>query len=151
MNLGGENMKRLIIAAIALAVVPLASAEMYKYVDKNGKTVYTDQPPADADAHRIAGPSSAQPAKSFVEKDKELQKGRDKAADDTKKAADKEKVSNAKKENCDNARQRLAVYTEGGRVMKQNKETGEREFLSDDEIESERVKAQKDVTEACGK
>jgi hypothetical protein len=145
-------MKRFIAAAIALAVVPLASAELYKYVDKNGKTVYTDQPPADADAKRITGPSApAANGKSYVEKDKELQKGRDKTTEDSKKAADKEKRADAKKEQCDNAKQRLAVYTEGGRVMKQNKETGEREFLNDDEIEAERAKAQKDVDGICGK
>ena len=145
-------MKRLIVAALALAVVPLASAALYKYVDKNGKTVYTDQPPADADAKRITGPSAPAAApKSYVEKDKEVEKGREKARETEKKAAEKEKQANAKKEACDNAHQRLAVYTEGGRVMRQNKETGEREFLNDDEIEAERVKAQKDVNEACGK
>ena len=37
----GRNpiMKRLALLALACAVVPLASAELYKYVDKNGKTV----------------------------------------------------------------------------------------------------------------
>jgi hypothetical protein len=74
-------MKRIVLLTCALAIATLASAQLYKYVDKNGKTVYTDQPPPDADdpkAMRI--PSSATgaappPGKSAVAQDKELQKG----------------------------------------------------------------------------
>ena len=38
-------MKTIVLLTCALAVATLASAQLYKYVDKNGKTVYTDQPP----------------------------------------------------------------------------------------------------------
>ena len=48
-------MKRILVLAIALAFAPLAGAELYKYVDKNGKTVYSDQPPANVDSQHDFG------------------------------------------------------------------------------------------------
>lgn len=145
-------MKRLIVAALALALAPLASAEMYKYVDKNGKTVYTDQPPADADAKRVSAPSApaSAPAKSYVERDKEVEKGREKSREQAKKTAETDKADQAKKQRCEQARGNLQIYTDGGRIMKTN-EKGERDYMSDEEIAAERAKTQKLVDEACGK
>jgi hypothetical protein len=143
-------MKRIVVAALALAVVPLASAELYKYVDKNGKTVYTDQPPVGVDAQRMSGPPPATAAKSYVEKDKELQKARDEEKKKAEKAGQQEKVAQAKQERCEQAKKNLEIYVQGGRIMRMN-DKGEREFLNDDEIEAQRVKAQKLVDEACGK
>jgi hypothetical protein len=144
-------MKRLILAVIAVAFVPMASATLYKYLDKNGKTVYSDTPPPDADAKQLsAPPPPSGNGKSYVEKDKELEKGREKAREEAKKNADKEKVAAANKERCEQARQNLQIYMDGGRIQKMNKD-GERELMSDEEIEAERVKAQKLVNEACGK
>ena len=145
-------MKRMLIVAMALAVAPLASADLYKYVDKNGKTVYTDQPPADADAKRMSGPSApaTAPAKTAVERDKENEKGKEKSRDQAKKTAEADKAEQAKKLRCEQARGNLQIYTDGGRIMKTN-EKGERDYMSDEEIASERAKTQKLVDEACGK
>ena len=52
-------MKRIVLLVLACAVAPLATAQMYKYVDKDGKTVYTDQPPPDADAKAVKGAGAA--------------------------------------------------------------------------------------------
>ena|SRR5947209_4663742 len=145
-------MKRMIVAVVALAVVPLASADLYKYVDKNGKTVYSDQPPVDVDSKRLSGPSAPPSAapKSYVERDKEIEKGREKSREQAKKTAEAEKVDQAKKQRCEQARGNLQIYTEGGRILKTN-EKGERDYLSDEEIAAERAKSQKLVDEACGK
>jgi Domain of unknown function (DUF4124) len=145
-------MKRIVAAAIVLAVVPLASAALYKYVDKNGKTVYSDQPPMDADAKQLSAPPppASGSGKSYVERDKEVEKGREKSREQAKKAADTDKVAQAKKERCDQAKSNLQIYIDGGRIMKTN-EKGERDYMSDEEIEAERAKTQKLVDEACGK
>lgn len=145
-------MKRIVVAALALAVVPLASADLYKYVDKNGKTVYSDTPPTDVDAKRMSGPPAPAGAngKSYVERDKETQKGREKASEDAKKNAEKEKAEQQKKERCEQAKTNLQIYTDGGRIMKNN-DKGERDYMSDEEIAAERAKTQKIVDEACGK
>jgi hypothetical protein len=145
-------MKRLIAAVVACALIPLASADLYKYVDKNGKTVYSDQPPPDADAKRISPPPAPASGggKSYVERDKANQKARDKAQEGAKKSADEEKVAKAKKERCEQARNNLQIYTDGGPILKRN-DKGEREYMSDAEIESERGRMQKMVDEACAK
>ncbi len=142
-------MKRIIVLAIACALAPLASAQLYKYVDKNGKTVYTDQPPPDAEAKPMANvPPPAAPSKSYVERDKELQKGRDKAKDDAKKADEKSKYEAAKAERCRQATEAARIYEQGGRLQKRNT-AGESEFMSDDEIEAARQKSRREVEEAC--
>jgi len=142
-------MKRIIVLAVACALAPLASAQLYKYVDKNGKTVYTDQPPPDADAKAMANvPPPAAPSKSYVERDKELQKGRDKSKDDAKKSDEKVKYEAAKAERCRQATEAARIYEQGGRLQKRNA-AGESEFMSDDEIEAARQKSRRDMDEAC--
>jgi len=142
-------MKRLIALALVLAFAQAASAQLYKYVDKDGKTVYSDQPPANADSKQInvqTGTSTTtQAPKSAVERDKEAQKARDEAA---KKSADAAKASALRDAQCEAARQNLAQYANGGR-MQRTLPNGDREFLSDEEIDSGREKAQKQVDDVC--
>jgi len=142
-------MKRLIVLALALALAQAASAQLYKYVDKDGKTVYSDQPPANTDSKQInvqTGTSApTQVPKSAVERDKEAQKARDEA---NKKSADAAKAAALKDAQCEAARQNLAQYTNGGR-MQRTLPNGDREFLSDDEIDAGREKAQKQVDDIC--
>src|SRR5262245_52663501 len=54
---------RPLILAIVVTVTPAAAQTMYKWVDKDGKTHYTDSPPPD-DAKKLAPPkgASARPA-----------------------------------------------------------------------------------------
>jgi hypothetical protein len=49
-------MNRFVVLAIAIALAPAAWGQLYKYVDKDGKTVYTDQPPANTDSKAIKAP-----------------------------------------------------------------------------------------------
>lgn len=145
-------MKRLIVLALACAVAPLASAELYKYVDKDGKTVYSDTPPPGADAKPLhvmpsAGPS-APATKPAITLDKELEKGRALAKEREKKQEVEEKNAKLAEQRCEQARDNLRTYTDGGRLFRYDKQ-GEREYMTDEEIEAARVKAQKDVDESC--
>jgi hypothetical protein len=147
-------MKSLLAVVLVLAIAPLASAQMYKYIDKNGKTVYTDQPPPDADPHRINSGSSSPPPgaaeKSAVERDKELQKGRDKAKESAKKAEETAKRTQGNEQACAQARENYRIYAEGGRIQRLD-EKGERVFLGDEEIEKERERTKREMDEACKK
>ena len=145
-------MKRIIVLAVVCALAPLASAQLYKYVDKNGKTVYTDQPPPDAEAKPMGNITSA-PAgagKTYVERDKELQKGRDKAKDEAKKADEKSKASAEREESCRQATAQANMYDAGGRFMTTNAQ-GEKVYMTDEEIESAKQRAHKDMDEVCKK
>ncbi len=141
-------MKRILTLAIALALSTTAFAQLYKYIDKDGKTVYTDQPPPSADpkALRVHTGSGSPPEKTAVQRDKDLQKGRDEAAKKSEVAAAKAKENELK---CVNARAEYDYYAEGGRVFKMEK--GERIPLGDAEIENERARTRRAMEEACKK
>ena len=147
-------MKRFALLTCVLAVATLASAQLYKYVDKNGKTVYTDQPPPESDSKAMKIPSSATgtpaPQKSAVQQDKELQKGRDKSKESEKKAEETAARAKADEENCAAAKMAYQTYASGGRISRVD-EKGEKFFLGDLEIEAERDRAKARMDEACKK
>lgn len=139
-------MKRLAILALGLALAPLAGAQLYKYIDKDGKTVYTDQPPT-ADSKQIRVPTGSTPAAATAAPGKADAKKEDpKVA--AKKAEEASKAAAAKAANCEQARQQLQMLNDGGRIYKYNA-AGEREYMSDDEIEAGRTRAKREVDEAC--
>jgi hypothetical protein len=148
-------MKRLIILAAAMALAPMAGAQLYKYVDKDGKTVYSDQPPAGIDSKRInasGGNASAPPAapKTAVERDKELDKGRKETADKAKKSAEEAERHAQNEQRCKDLKANYQMYADGGRIQRNN-EKGERELMSDAEIESARERTRREMEEACKK
>jgi hypothetical protein len=110
-------------AAALLVVAQPGLAQLYKYVDKDGKTVYTDKPPQDQEGKQIkiqASPAAAAPQKTALERDKELDKGRKKSADESKKADDAARNAAKTEEACARARENYARYGEGGRITKVN-------------------------------
>ena len=143
-------MMRILVLALACAVAPLAVADLYKYVDKDGKTVYSDQPPPGVDSKQlhINSGSSSSPAKSAVERDKDLQKGREEARDKAKKADTEAQNAKVAEQRCAQAQADYKTYQDGGKLFKYNKD-GEREYLSDEEIEAKRVSSKADMDAAC--
>jgi hypothetical protein len=152
--------------ALTLLFLPLlAQAQMYKWVDENGHTQYSDRPPPSgvkseqitkgrapgtAPAQPAAPAASAAPAKSNAGAELEFRKrqlSREEAQKDEEK---KQKEQQAKQENCDIAQARLKSLEDGGRLIKPST-TGERDYMSSDEIEAEKIPARKKVEEACKK
>ena len=145
-------MKRTLILALALAFASAAGAQLYKYTDpKTGKTVYTDQPPHDADTKSVnVKPSGGPATKSAVEQDKAMEKGRKKVADDTKKAGETAERAAKAEAHCNAAKQNFQIFADGGRIQKLNAQ-GERELMTDEEIEAKRVTSLREMEEACKK
>lgn len=146
-------MKQLIIVAVAVAFAPLAGAQLYKYVDKDGKTVYSDQPPANVESkqlHIAPGGGPAAPARTATAADKDQQKKRDEQSEKDKKAEKAAADAKYNQERCATATSNYRTYSDGGRIAKHN-EKGEREFLSDEEIEAGREKFKREMEEACKK
>jgi hypothetical protein len=143
-------MNRTIVLALALAVAPLASGQLYKYSDpKTGKTVYSDQPPQGVDSKSLNMKGSGGPAtKSAVEQDKALDKGRKKVADEAKKSGEAAERAAKAEAHCNAAKQNFQIYAEGGRISKLNSQ-GEREVLTDEEIEAKRSSSRREMEEAC--
>jgi hypothetical protein len=150
-------MKTLLAVVVVLAAVPVASAQLYKYVDKDGKTVYSDQPPVNIDTKQLnvqsgatSAPTPAAGAKSAVERDKDLQKGRDEVRERAKKSEDVAKQAQAKEQACIQAKSAYQMYADGGRITKYD-DKGERVYLGDQELDAERERSKREMDEACKK
>ncbi|HYC35491.1 MAG TPA: DUF4124 domain-containing protein [Usitatibacter sp.] len=142
-------MKRVLFVAMAVAFAPLAGAQLYKHVDKDGRVHYSDQPPANADAKALNIPKSAigssSGSKSYVAQDKEIDKKRKAEQEKQGKAGDAAKKEEEAAKRCDQARAAHQYFVDGGKIFK----PGSRDLMTDSEIESERSRTRRDMDEAC--
>ena len=142
-------MKRVMIVAAALAFAPLAGAQLYKHVDKDGKVYYSDQPPASGDAKTLNIPKSAlgaqAPSKSYVAQDKDLEKKRKADAEKQGKAGEAAKKEEESAKRCEQSRAAHQYFVDGGKIFK----PGGRDLMSDAEIEAERSRTRREMDEAC--
>jgi hypothetical protein len=143
-------MKRLLLFAALIAWSGMASAVVYKWVDAQGKVQYGDRPPdgVHAEVVELLIPHSAatrsastaaptvKPASTTPLKD---------AAD--KKAVDQD-VSQTRDKQCTDAQDRYKKLIEGRRLYKAGPD-GERQFMSSEEIDTERLNAKRDIDTIC--
>jgi hypothetical protein len=144
-------MKRLIALAVALAFVPLAWAQLYKWVDKDGKVHYSDTPPATQDSKQLSvqtGGGTPPPPPPAAQKDGKAEKGPVDPKEAARKAEDDAKRVAAAAERCGRAQRYLKTLTDGGRIINYDSK-GERQIMDDAQIESEKARAQKAVDESC--
>jgi hypothetical protein len=150
-------MKRVLLCAVLLAWSGLASAVVYKWIDVQGKVQYGDRPPDGVHAEIVEGlgshgtrseqarppvasatssqpAGSAPPAKSAQD-------------DGTKKAVDND-VAQVKDKQCADAQARYKSLIEGRRLFKAGTD-GERQYLTADEIDAERLNAKRDIDTIC--
>jgi hypothetical protein len=144
-------MVRAVLVALILAAPAIAAAQLYKYTDKNGKTVYSDVPPPDAVSKTMNVPSSGGPSnapKTAVQRDKELDTARKDSREKATKGEQKAQAARDNEERCAAARSNYRLYQEGGRIVKLD-EKGERVYLEDSEIAEKLEKARAIMDEAC--
>ena len=160
-----------LLALACLAGAPCASAALYKWVDANGRTVYSDQPPPDGakqsgvvntPAPSTSTPASAAPAqgaqgaagaapkgpKTAAEQEMEFRKRRLEAAEAEARRQQEAQAAEEKKRNCTQATNRMTALQTGGRNTK-NGTDGETVYLSDAEIGQELVEARKIADSWC--
>jgi hypothetical protein len=150
------------LLAIALAVFAAsASAQAYKWVDRNGRMQYGDTPPPGVNATALGAPSTrldpepqakpeakkgpltpAEQEAAFRKRQEEAEKGRQKQAQAAEQAA-------AKKENCALAQNQLRTLQSGMRISRTDAK-GERYFLDEAQIAQETAKTQQAVQQWCG-
>jgi hypothetical protein len=145
-------MKRLLLFAALIAWSGMAGAVVYKWVDAQGKLQYGDRPPDGVHAEVVellgthvarAAPAPAVPAASS----KTL--GRDQVSQDgAAKKAVQEDVAEAREKQCADAQDRYKKLIEGRRLFKTGA-NGERQYLTSEEIDSERLNAKRDIDAIC--
>ena len=144
-------MNRFVVLAIAMALAPAAWGQMYKYVDKDGKTVYTDQPPGNIDSKVLKAPPPppATETKPAAEKDKAAPKA-SRQASDTARKPERSLTAAEKEERCQATRENYAIFFDSPVTMR-NTVTGERFQLDEKQAEAEKAKAKTAMEAACKK
>lgn len=156
----------LVITALGAAA---AQAQVYKCLDSNGKVAYSQNPcppsmkpeamsrggipPASAVAPAAGAAASKSGAakggpRTPAEQEQDYRKRQQDHAKAAKETEQKTAEAQAKEANCRNARQRLTQYEIGGRISQIN-DKGERYYMDDAQIESEKARARADVAQSC--
>jgi hypothetical protein len=152
------TMKKTFFFLAMMAFAAAASAQQYKWVDRDGKVRYGDVPPPGVKATPLkpppAPPSGAVSAAKKGEKDKPLspeaafRKRQQEQQEQEQKAAKERAEAETKRVNCEQAQANLRTIDSGQRIARTNA-AGERVFLEDDQIAKERERAQRAVSEWC--
>lgn len=148
----------LVLVLVLAAALPVLCAAQWRWVDKTGQTVFSDQPPppdvppskilrqpgarakpaqeaappAEPASRPAAPPRPAASAAAPRGKDKDLQekKKQAEAAEAEKKKAQEEENARARADNCTRAKRSKAAFDSGGRIAQMN-DKGERIVLDD--------------------
>lgn len=139
----------------APAALPAAAAQLYRYVDENGVTVYSQTPPPGGEAAAItvdaAAPSAADAAAAREQLREEIERdfdARNEAARAAEEAAEQAAAAKARAENCEAARTNLATLTDlGARVLQMP--DGSVTRISDEEREALMRKAEMEIEDLC--
>lgn len=132
-------MNRVLFVLLSLALSSAVCAEMYRWVDSQGRVHYSDEPPpAGAKSSKTVTPPppSYSPAgeaakpKTWQEKDMEFRQRQSTQAEAQAKKEKAEADAKQKKQNCEIARKQLQILESGQRVSDVNA-AGEREYLDD--------------------
>ena len=135
-----------------------AAQTVYKTVDDDGNITFTDRPPLNRPAERVEGLTIAATDDGFLEESEKQQAADNVAAEireqfENEQAAEEAQMAAAAEKerasNCQRANERLTKYSQAQRLYKTDA-TGERQYLNDDELDSARSKAARDVAEWCG-
>ena len=147
-------MKRLLLFAVLLAWSGMAGAVVYKWVDAQGKLQYGDRPPdgVHAEVVELLGTHVARgaPAKAPESAPTLRTTNRDQSNQDdasVKKAVATD-VAQTREKQCADAQDRYKKLIEGRRLFKTGAD-GERQYLTSEEIDSERLNAKRDVDATC--
>jgi len=165
-------MTRIVFLAVMLAFAAAASAQMYRWVDKDGKVHYTaTPPPVGTKARTLRAPSGPPPASDDAAKDagakdagakdarrgpltpaeqeQEFRKRQLEAQKASEKQAQAAKEAEVKQANCVRARGALANFESGQRISRTDAQ-GERYYLDDDARARETEAARQAVRDWCG-
>jgi hypothetical protein len=131
-----------------MLAAPSVAADLYKWVDADGKVHYSDQPPpptarSQARVPDALPPSDPDAARRLAEKQAELRKAAEAQADQDRKSADEASAAKQKQSSCAQARGRLQALRDGSPAYRYN-EKGEQEMLDD----SARRQALRDAEQA---
>ena len=142
-------MKRLLLFAALIAWSGMAGAVVYKWVDAQGKVQYGDRPPdgVHAEVVELLGTHVARAAPAAKPSDSAPPKTANQNDEAVKKAVS-EDVEQARAKECAEAQDRYKKLIDG-RHLYTTGPNGERQYLTSDQIDAQRLTAKQDVDAAC--
>lgn len=146
-------MKRVLLCALLIAWSGMASAVVYKWVDAQGKVHYGDQPPDGVKAEVVEGlgshtsRSTAATQSAPAQNSKTAAPAQSSSSDAAKKAV-ADDVAATREKQCADAQENYKKLIEGRHLYKTGPD-GEREYLTSDEIDAQRLTAKQDVDSIC--
>lgn len=149
----------LILAAAATSLVAgsAVASDIYRYTDEDGTVHYVDRPSGADTEQRLAIASKRSTASASSSRSSQPQtsaaaapEASDEAEAAAKKKTRSEKIAEQKEreERCQSYRAKLETMVTSRRLYREG-EGGERDYLSDAEIDEARAKAQSLVEENC--
>jgi Domain of unknown function (DUF4124) len=143
-------MKRLLLLAALIAWSGMASAVVYKWVDAQGKVQYGDRPPdgVHAEVVELLGTHAARPNTSEAAKPSTSGAQPPAGTEGAAKKQVADDVAQTKEKQCTDAQERYKKLIESRRLYKTGP-NGEREYLTSEEIDKERIDAKNDVDAIC--
>lgn len=136
--------------AQAQDVVPV-----YRWVDAEGIPHYSDQPPAGATVEAVnvrvgraaRSAAGADDDRRYLEQAAQMRADQE-GAEAASAEAERQRVLEERRAGCEQARERAARYANARRLYKPGPD-GDRQYLSDEEIDAERAAALRAVDEWC--
>jgi hypothetical protein len=151
------HMKRVLLCAALIAWSGMASAVVYKWVDTQGKVQYGDRPPDGVHAEvvellgnhvaRSAPARPASPSNPPSQTAKSVPQSPPADGASAKKSVDAD-VAQTREKQCTDAQDRYKKLIEGRKLYKTGA-GGERQYLTSEEIDSERINAKRELDAIC--
>jgi hypothetical protein len=142
------------IVLLTLALLPMAAAaEMYKWVDEKGHTVYSEQPPPDGNAKKIdirpspAGTGEAPTDWKQKEMDARQTRITKEQQEESKKAVE-QNAAGARRNNCLESQRQLGI-AQAPRPVYEVNDKGEKVYLDDKERQRQIDAWQANVKKYC--
>lgn len=105
----------IVVFGLYLFVLTPSHAQLYKWVDEEGVTQYSDRPPPESSDVEIVTPDTASPDAAAISKMKSQSSRADKLREERLKAAEEKRLAEEERaireENCRRSRAKLASYS----------------------------------------
>jgi hypothetical protein len=148
-------MKRLLLFVALIAWSGMAGAVVYKWIDAQGKLQYGDRPPDGAHAEvvellgtHVARAAAARESSTAASSSSPRTAAAGSQDDATLKKSVEGDVEQTREKQCADAQDHYKKLIEGRRLYKTGA-NGERQYLTSDEIDAERVNAKRDLDAIC--
>lgn len=145
---------RILWMAVLLTISAAASAEVYRWVDGQGRVYYSDRPAENAqlvsvasrptNREKVAERTQAEGTQRAQVADRDAQQRADQATAN----AVQQDVTKTREQQCKEAQERYKTAVESQRLYRVGKD-GERQYLTDAELTETRVNSRKAVDELC--